>query len=364
MQFTTFVEYIRNWLRVWPEGDKMIEINNSMITTVVTINATLIGILLAFLSAYTVYFKSLQNEQTIDLINEAGRINTITFFRSCYFSPSLSPKIGHDWGDTINYDINKLREELDIKRAEEPKTRQLSPPQDINDIEKLDHYLRFLNNPPWENDNFVKNLDLPRDPANRGEEIMRVLNMFSMCYLFPEPPFESERNFLMRERKKIYFNNVEDIKLWLKGLEQFVYGIRSQKFLLILENSQDEYIKALKSRDQRLIEKWESHPYFRSRGFLDPVKIKEDYFKNFAIIEGIADSTRYMLNKVENLKSNILSSKTVVIFLVALLVLFAIGVYAPLACPRVPKFLYFHISFLSHIILWVWVIKSIRLFSS
>jgi len=43
--------------------------------TVITINAALFGILLAFLSAYAVYFKSVLNEQTNELMAKAGKIN-------------------------------------------------------------------------------------------------------------------------------------------------------------------------------------------------------------------------------------------------------------------------------------------------
>ena len=113
--------------------------------TVITINAALFGILIAFLSAYAIYFKSVLNEQTNEVMAKAGKINEIFFIRSCYF-----PQKGFGpWAKNINASIEMEREKLSIARAKEPSISLLKPPKNSDDILELGRYLHFLSSPFW-----------------------------------------------------------------------------------------------------------------------------------------------------------------------------------------------------------------------
>lgn len=334
---------------------------NSIDLTIITINAALFGILIAFLSAYAVYFKSVLSEQTNELINEAEKINDIYFMRSCYF-----PEKGFgQWPQNINAAIEMEREKLSIDRKKESEISELGPLNNADDIKELGRYLHFLSNPIWsieEKDDrydIGNNKFIPRDLANRGEEIMRTLNIFSRSYLFPEPPFETPGAFFQRQPKRIYFKNVGEVKSWLLDLEAFILVMKQYKYSTYHMPS-SEAINQLKERDSKLIESWETSKSHITFGNLDPDRIKTDFLEQVSNIESIAESTRYTLNKIENINSTIPSYSLFGYIFIALSILFISGVYAPLAFPIIPRLVYFHLPMVSYLVLCIFVL--IRLF--
>lgn len=334
---------------------------NSMNLTIITVNAALLGILIAFLSAYAVYFKSVLGEQTNELITNAEKINDIFFMRSCYF-----PEKGFGpWAKNINASIEMEREKLSLNRAKEPKISKLSHLKNSEDIKELGRYLHFLSDLIWTIENKNDRYDIgngkfiPRDLANRGEEIMRVLNIFSKSYLFPEPPFETPGAFFDKLPKRVYFKNKSDVKSWLLDLEIFILEIKQYKYLTYIVPPL-EALKQLQERDRELIKKWETSKLLITFGHLDPAKIKADFFAQISKIESICESTRHTLNKIENISSTIPSYSSFGYIFVALSILFLCGVYAPLAFPSLPRLIYFHIPMISYIVLCIYVF--IRLF--
>lgn len=334
---------------------KEIKISNINLTTI-TINAALFGILIAFLSAYAIYFRSVLNEQTNELISKAEKINKICFMRSCYF-----PQEGFDlWAKNINMSIDMKRKKLSISRAKEPNISSLCPLKNSEDIKELGRYMHFLSSPFWPHETNDDSFDLgnkkyiPQDLANRGEEIMRVFNILSRCYLFPEAPLETPGAFFEGLHKRIYFKNVKEVKSWLRDLETFILTMKEFKYSKSLMPP-TKFLNQLKERDQKLIEDWETSKLLITFGHLDPFDIKRDFLKNVSKIETIGESTRYSLNKIENINSSILPYKSLGVILIILLILFVIGVYLPLAHPSVPKFIYFHVPMISYILLCVFI---------
>lgn len=337
-----------------PSKCKEAKISSSNLT-VITINAALFGILIAFLSAYAVYFKSVLNEQTNELMDKAGKINEIFFMRSCYF-----PQEGFDqWAKNINVSIEMEREKLSVARAKEPSVSLLTPPKNSDDIRELGRYLHFLSS-PWPLETKDDDFDLgnkkyiPRDSANRGEEIMRIFNILAKCYLFPEAPFETPGAFFQTLPKRVYFKNVDDVKSWLIDLESFILTMKGFKYSMYLMPP-SKFLNQLKDRDQKLIESWETSKLLFTFGHLDPFQIKNNFFKNVSEIEKIGESTRYRLNKIENISSTIPSYKFFGYIFIVLFLLFLFGVYIPLAFPSMPEIIYFHIPMISYLILCIFI---------
>ena len=325
--------------------------------TVITINAALFGILIAFLSAYALYFKSVLSEQTNELMAQAERINDIFFMKSCYF-----PQEGFDRSaKNINMAIEMVREKLSIARSEEPSISLLSPIKNSDDIRELGRYLGFLLNPYWPYETKDDSFDLgnkkyiPRDSANRGEEIMRIYNILARCYLFPEAPFETPGAFFQKQPKRVYFKNVDDVKSWLIDLESFIFTMKKVKYSMY-HMPPTNFLDQLKDRDEKLIENWETSKTFITYGHLDPFQIKNNFFKNVSEIEKIGESIRYSLAKIANVNSIIPSYRSFAYIFIGLLLLFVIGVYIPLAFPSIPKAIYFHIPMISYIILCIFIL--------
>jgi len=330
-------------------------------SAVATINAALLGILIAFVTAYTLYHKSVLHERETEVIAEAGRINNVLFTRSSYF-----PEEGFgEWADNVNKSILAERKKLLIQRAHEPKVTKLSPPRTAEDIRELGRYLIFLADPfganktPDNQFSIGNEKYIPRDLANRGEEILRVLNIFTVCYLFPEPPFETPGAFSRELQTRIYFKNIDDVQAWLSDLETFVLTINKFKYIKHLV-TETKYIDQLRSRDVKLIEKWESSRLLRTFGHLDPDRLIEDFFENFDKAQNVAESSRYALNRIEHLNSSLPAKRMFsYIFVVVLPILFLLGVFAPLAFPATPNWLYLHIPILSYVCLYLFVILSV-----
>lgn len=327
--------------------------------TVAAINATLYGILVALVSAYALYIKS--NLQTLEsaLVSEADRINSVYFPCFCYYPDGFGPR-----ATNINNAISAEREKASVLRATEPSTSVISPPRSGEDIYWLGQYLVFLSDSYWPmptsgqkdpyslgNGKFV-----PRDQANRGEEILRIMNVLGTCYLFPEPLNEMPRLHSVKPVRKIYFNNAKDVDSWLKD---------TSKFLDILNNlrlsqpfgSMSPFIDSLKKRDRVFIQRWETGRITRTFGRLEPSYLVAEFFRAADKVGEIAEVTQHRLTQYENVRKKGYPPQAIIVALLILCgAMFVCGVVGPLLVDRMPRYAYLHVPLVAYLLIYVGVL--------
>lgn len=213
-------------------------------------------------------------------MKEAEKINEISFMRSIYY-----PDNGFgEWADNINKSLKHERTErlrIEIKKKN---ISQLSIPSTPADIKELFRYLNFLSDPfpiAFEDESYYtigNNKFIPRDLSNRGEEILRIINVLGHCYIFPEAAFDTDGAF-KKDLKKIYFGNIDEVRNWLSDLNEFVFQSKRFRYLIYLK-PEISYLNALKERDKRLIEKWESSRLLIAFGNINPDKLFNDFLSN------------------------------------------------------------------------------------
>lgn len=310
--------------------------------TIVSINATIIGILVALVVAVAVYYKQIVREAELQVIQEADKINSVVFERSAYYHEgSKSP-----WGMNIVTSLNMDRTKLKIKKNIESTVSKYDVPVSKSDISELYRYLDFLSDPLYPQGNeFNYSIGnekyIPRDGANRGEEIMIVVNYLSQADIFPESAFPSPLAFKEGPQRQIYFLRVDDVKNWLIKVETFVSGFKKHKYSETIFPG-TKFIDSLKSRDRQLIEKWKASPVRRSFGYLDPEYLLNDFRNKSEIVRSVADNTRHAYNKYEFLSKRY-SLFPLFVILVALLIIFIAGVAIPLFNNNVNQYIYVHL---------------------
>ncbi len=332
----------------------MVTTETSIRNTVAAINATMLGILIALVAAYAIYVNDLLRNAEFEAIAEAEKINQISFARSAYYPKNL----GH-FASMVNNAIDIQRKEMSIQRNQEPVETSLLLPVNQKDFEELSRYLQFLWNPLWEMHkkdgeySIGNNKFLPRDAANRDEEVFRVLNLMGHCHLFPDPPLETDATFSKLPPGKKYFKDIKDVFTWLHETEAFLFAVKNLRYNMAIFESNSKPFNALFLRDKKLIKKWESSIILKSYGHLDPTYLFSDFLTTSKKVQHVAEETRYKANRFQKLAERYPSSILFVIMLLFLAILLVLGVALPLISSRVPKWLYLHVPLWSSIFIYV-----------
>ena len=311
--------------------------------TIVGINATIIGILVAVVAAVAVYYIQIVREAELQVIQEADKINSVVFERSSYYPTDSKSQ----WAQNIVKSLNSEREKLNIEKAKEATLSKYDVPASETDISELHRYLGFLSNPL--NPFAVKDTDyaignkkhIPQDEANRGEEILIAMNYLSQADIFPESTFPSPAAYRKGPGRRVYFASIDDVKSWLKKAAAFVTGIKQYNYIQTLLPG-TRFIESLKSRDRKLIEKWKISPILRSFGYLDPDYLLNDFGNKSEIVRNVVDNTLHAYNKYQFVSKRH-SLCPLFIMSLALLIIFITGVAIPLLNNNIDRCIYVHL---------------------
>lgn len=320
------------------------------ILSIVSIHAAILSIFFTAISAFAIYsYERLQNLE-MEAIQTAEQINQIYFARSTYY-----PK-GFDRTDIA---VENMRSTHGLNKPQpEAKNSVIHEVRTEEDIKELFRYLYFLVNrldPDLPGTNIGKVKFIPRDSANRGEEILKVLNVLGHSYLFPEAPSESDLYFKPGMSEKKYFKGMTALRDWLRSINAFVEGSKYLRFFLAGnelgfpdDGGVSPYLKALKTRDKILIERWDKSPMLRSYGHREPIYLFNDFLDKARKVEKIADDTQYQINRLDIAReSGLLIYALYGVFWVGLL--FLSGVFCPLLWPKTPKVFYIYFPLISYI---------------
>jgi len=307
---------------------------------------------MAIVVSFSVYYKGVLFKLESDVLKEAEKINDISFMRSPYVS---SAKLG-SWEDNTRRVLEQNRKNFNIKIVKEKDVSKITKPSKSkpSDIEELFRYLGFLYDPhfPFSKDDpnysIGDNKFIPKDKANRGEEILEVINILGHCYLFPEAPFKTDGVFKEGAYEKKHFMNIDDVRSWLEGLNVFVF--ESKKFLYKIRFvPENVYLKALSERDKKLIEKWKKSRHLKSFGNISPKKIFDDFIENVRKVIGIATSTQNQIERSEKRIKSLPQKSHIILIYILIGIVFISSVIAPLLCAKLPSYFYIRIPNLFYV---------------
>lgn len=318
----------------------------------ISIHATILSIFIAIFVAFSIYHNGILYNLENNVINEAKKINEINFIRSVYY-----PDVGFEDFRSVNTALKYERtERLQIKKKEEKDISIIKYPTTSDDIIELFRYLHFLTYPfPRSDEGYSlgNNKFIPRDSANRGEEILRVFNILGHCYLFPEAPFDTDGMYKKGVYNKKYWGNLGELREWLDDLN--IFANESKSFLMsIYLFPEIEHLRALQVRDQKLIERWESHLILKSYGHIKPEKLYNDFVLYIKQVINIANDTQYQINRFDNFKVYYPSKTTSYIFYFLIGFVFLCSVIAPMIIPKIPKYFYIHIPIIFYVGLYLY----------
>lgn len=336
-------------------------LKSNNLLTIVSVNATIIGILIAVILAVAVYYKQIVHEAEIQVIQQAEKINTVVFEKSTYYpAGSKSP-----WAKEVIRTLDFFRKNAGIKKKHETSISKYEIPISKEDISELYRYLGFLSEPLWATGNsdefsLGNNKYIPRDLANRGEEIMSVINYLTLSDIFPESAFSSPVNFREGPQKHLYFSSIDDVNIWLIKIETFVFEFKKYKVSQIIL-PETKFIDSLKKRDRKLIAEWKKSLFRKQTGYIDPDYLFNDFMKKSEMIKSVAENTRYAYNKYEFLSKRY-SLMPLFIISLLLLITFTAGVVLPLLKNNISQYIYLHLPVIFYILSFLgmlyWLIRK------
>jgi len=331
--------------------DSSISLKKRNSSSYISIHASILSIFIAVFVAYSIYQKGVLSNFEKNVISAADKINEIYFIRSVYYPDAGFGDLARNVNKSIKYERT---ERLQIKIKKEKKVSEINNPKTKDDVRELFRYLHFLVEPfqmEEEEYSIGNNKYIPKDSANRGEEILRIINILGHCYLFPEAPFATDGTFKKGIYNKMYFRNASEVREWLEHLNNFVF--ESKRFLYLMYLFQDiEYIKALQIRDHELIKRWESHRLLKTYGDIRPEKIYNDFIENIKRVKNIADDAQNQINFYDKLRTNFPSKSTHIIFYILMGFVFVSSVISPMIIPNPPKYFFIHIPVAFYILLY------------
>jgi len=308
--------------------------------TIVSINATIIGILIAVIAAVAVYYKQIVREAEFQVIQEAEKINTVVFEKSTYYPAGSKSPMAQEVVETLDF----FRKKAGIKKNIEQSISKYEIPVSKEDIVELYRYLGFLSEPLFitgNNYSLGNNKYIPRDLANRGEEIMSVINYLTLCNIFPESAFSSPVNFREGPQKHLYFSSIDEVNLWLAKIETFVFEFKKYKVSQIVI-PETKFIDSLKKRDRKLIAEWKKSLFRKQTGYIDSDYLLNDFWNKSEKVKSISENTRYAYTRYEFLYKRY-SLVPLFIISLLLLIIFIAGVAIPLLKNNVNQYIYVHL---------------------
>lgn len=329
--------------------------NNSHL--IIAIHVPILSIFIVVFISFFINQKNILRNIENDVLEEAAEINKISFMRSVYY-----PNEGFGGrADNVNKSLKIERERLQILTKRENNVSQLSIPSTSADIKELFRYLNFLINPisisstDDLNHSIGNNKFIPQDPSNRGEEILRVLNILGHSYLFPETPFDTDGIFKKGPYNKIYFGKINEVRNWLSELNEFVFQSKGFRYDIYHFKPVISYLKSLEERDKELIEKWENSRLLISFGNINPDKLFNDFISNLKAVENVANSTQEQIVRFDKQKSYFPSKTKLTVLFFILGFSFLFGVISSLLSNKLPKYFYIHLPVIFYICAFIYM---------
>lgn len=282
-------------------------------TDLAAIHATVLSIIIGVFATYFVFINSEIRTQQQEALSKAEEINKVNFKRYAYY----------------------------LKNEE---AFMASGPNDMEGVKSLLIELISLASMIQGGVN-VGNMEIPKDPAIRGERIVGLINIIVHRYPFPKAiDVPSPGSFSQFRSKPILFTDFEQLTQWLKDLDTVITILKPTTYIMPLSYPADteSYLRALYVREKEHID---SDDKFSKavRGEQNPINIFNDFINGMPHVEEIYHSTLSASNRANELQSNLVSKPYILIVLFSGLIIFIVGVALPLLSVPVNPLFYIHL---------------------
>lgn len=269
--------------------------------TIAGIHTALLAILVAGLSVYVIFVFSKIQDLEMRALQEAEHINSIGYIRSSY---------------------------------------GLLTQEELFDREKL---VKMLDSIMLGSED----RSLPKGREERTAKSLAIMSVITHQYPFPELIFKTKdgRMAMGGEPESIYFGNIEDVRQWVKAMDEITrplkwWHILKGNFSIMLSefSKSDEVIKIKELhkgfglRDTLI--KDDGTPFFSSEED-EPTAIYSGFINKLTSAKQIMKSTGYYLKQMDVLRAKYPSKATIFIGFLIVGVSFVFGVIVPISCQSV-----------------------------
>ena len=236
------------------------------------IHATVLSIMVGVFSAYFLYINGVINTKKFDAMSMAENINKIQFDRWFYFP-----------------------DDENIILASGP-----------SDMEKLIHQIVELtllssNTPGGMN---LGDYKIPKDPAERAERILEIMNVIAHRYPFPKSIDINSGGHSQFRAEPIIFTSFEQLCQWSDDLEKIINSLKSvtSHLPIFFPEQLDSYLRALSVREKDNIENAKDNLVEKIRGERNPYTIVNAFIRKMNEVENIYYTTSVEINRVKELQ--------------------------------------------------------------
>ena len=106
-------------------------------------------------------------------------------------------------------------------------------------------------------------MEIPKMPADRAEKALQIMNFLVHRYPFPESVSVSPGSVSFFPAKPLLFKDGAAIARWSQDLDRVIDGM--SMWPSVLSKTIDQYLQALKSRDEKLLAEWTTDPILHAQ---------------------------------------------------------------------------------------------------
>lgn len=264
------------------------------------IHGTILTILIGVTSAYYIFTQDKIHEMEMQALREAERINQVEFVRAYYYP--------------------KPEEFL-----------KYTDPKNVEESMKLVVFLIML----FSDRTQAPGTEIPKIPADRAEKALQIMNFLVHRYPFPESVSVTPGSVSFFPPKPLLFKDRAAIAKWSEDLDRVIGGM--SMWPGYLSKTIDQYLQALKFRNEKLLIHWKSDHFLQVQGFVDPYFVFNDYTQNFRKAYDINRSVKLYLDKVGLLERRFITKKQMLVVIGSTFLAFLCGVVLPLFAGRVRR---------------------------
>ena len=229
--------------------------------------------------------------------------------------------------------------------------------QDMEDLRKQLVALSLLTS--MTSGGIISDYDIPKDPAQRAEDILSTINIIVHRYPFPKAVDGNSGSFSQFRPEPIIFTDFDYLEQWVEDIGTVItilkpvtaiaplfYPEYLNSYLNALTNSENEK-KAKGILPEKIL--GESNPYVIFNDFINGMaQVKEVYYSNL-----------FELNRAKQLQSTLLSKTYLSIVLLGGFVIFIIGVFLPLSAIQLNPFYYLYFPLVYYTFIFLMIIIKI-----
>ena len=288
------------------------------------IHATVLSILIAFLTAYAFHVYNVIQDMELKVIDTAARINNIPFIRYSYLPPN----------------------DFSLPKDKEERTHIII------------HIIKLLSSFPHDGQT---SYEIPEDPADRAEKAMQLMNVIAHRYPFPEGLWKTDGGWNQERPHQIVFGNINDVVSWLIDLNEILRVTTFFRSMpdTFLSRNYLRYFEALEKKKEALIQQARKDPFLPFMGTIKPRVIFGNFINGLNKAEIVALETEYKLNKMNKYTETHLSRNKVLFTILTTGIVFFLSVIVPVVFRGANRIFWVYVPSVYYVIIFIYIVKEV-----